>query len=396
MIKNLRDLKTPCFVFDEGELKANFLGFRDALQKAWGCHAQVAYSVKTNPLPWMLGVARSCHAWAEVVSDEEYNVAHQAGFSPSEIVFNGPIKGQKRFCAALLQGSVVNLDSERELRWVSELAKREKSLLKVGLRVNLNLEKYCPGQTLTGSAGGRFGYCYENGEFARAVAQLSKAGDSVRLCGLHVHVTTKSRSIEVYQVLARFAVRLAKEFRLSLEYIDMGGGFYGGGPHNEGAYEAYANAISAELRDGFDPATTRLIVEPGGAVVCTPARYLGRVLDTKDTEYGRFVTTDFSRVNIDHEMKKTSYPLEVVFADSNVRPLLSSQVIGGFSCMESDRLCNLYNQPELREGDLMIISHAGAYSMSFTPGFFIRFAPAVYTRTLAGEYVEVGNASWRS
>ena len=47
--------------------------------------------------------------------------------------------------------------------------------------------------------------------------------------------------------------------------------------------------------------------------------------------------------------------------------------------MESDRLTILENEAELSEGDLILIFFAGAYSMSFTPGFFIESAPAVYS-----------------
>ena len=50
-------LDTPCSVFDEPELRANFADFDRAIKDAWSTLARVAYSVKTNPLPWILEVA---------------------------------------------------------------------------------------------------------------------------------------------------------------------------------------------------------------------------------------------------------------------------------------------------------------------------------------------------
>lgn len=396
MSEDVFKLTTPCFILDEAELCRNFRDFRNTLKTYWSEGSEVAYSIKTNPLPWILKTAHSCGCMAEAVSDEEYELALACGFEPHRVVFNGPIKGREYFERALKQGSLVNLDSERELRWLKEIAPTSDTPLAVGLRVNIDLEAHCPGQTTTGDRGGRFGYCYETGAFARAVDQIRALGSQVRIAGLHMHVTTLSRTVDVYRVLAKHAAQIASQFNLDLDFVDIGGGFFGGGDANNGAYDAYVQAIAAELEGTFDPNRTRLLVEPGGAVICTPGRYLGRVLDTKDTSYGRFVTTDLSRINIDHEMKKTSYTYEVMQATPSIdRNIVDHQVICGYTCMESDRLCVLANEPELTEGDIIVIKNAGAYSMSFTPGFFIRFAPKVYLRMTDGSFKDGGAATWR-
>ena len=70
--EQLDQLETPCYIFDETELRSNFSGFTFALREKWGQRAYVAYSVKTNPFPWILKVARDCDCYAEVVSDDEY------------------------------------------------------------------------------------------------------------------------------------------------------------------------------------------------------------------------------------------------------------------------------------------------------------------------------------
>ncbi len=396
LTKQIGTLDTPCFVFNEEELRSNFATFQAAIQNAWSKDSRVAYSIKTNPLPWILEVAHACDCMAEAVSDEEYELAQACGFMPEEIVFNGPVKSERAFLRALKQNSMVNLDSARELRWLSESVQQDPSYVReVGLRINIDLESFVPGETISGERGGRFGYCYENGQASEAIVALQTLGDAVRITGLHMHVTTYSRSIDVYRVLARHAVEIARKHSLELDYVDIGGGFFGGGSANVGAYETYAEAIAQELSVTFDPNHTKLIVEPGGAVVCTPGYYAGRILDVKDTTYGRFVTTDLSRVNIDHEMKKESYCYEILPCDNTSRAILPQQVICGFSCMESDRLCVLEEEQELFEGDLMVIKNAGAYSLSFTPGFFIRYAPRTYAYQSNGELVEVGFASWR-
>ena len=371
----LQDLETPCFVFDEPELRANFNDFRAALHEHWGPNANVGYSVKTNPFPWIVRTALDCGCLAEVVSDDEYALALECGCDPSDIIFNGPVKSADWLEYALRTGAIVNLDSESDLEIVRRFA-QEGNQAKVGVRVNIDLESHCPGETVTGEAGGRFGWSYEGGDLARVIDTL-RSIPNVVITGLHMHVTTRSRSQKVYRVLAEHAARVVCEFDLDPEFIDIGGGFFGGGLNNVGAYDDYAQTIASALVDAVDPATCALYVEPGGAVVCTPGYYVARVRDVKVTPRDRFVVTDFSRINIDHEMKKTSYNHRAFASGKDVLP---RQVMCGYTCMESDRLCVLENAQELLPGDLIVINFAGAYSMSFTPGFFIWGPPAVYIK----------------
>lgn len=379
-------LQTPCFVLDEPELRANFADFDRALKQAWSPLARVAYSVKTNPFWWILDMAREEGCMAEVVSGDEFSLALERGFAPTDVVFNGPIKTRDWLEWALARGAVVNLDAASDVAWTCAWARKHPGC-PVGVRANIELERHCPGETLTGDSGGRFGFCWENGELARVVAELRAAGADV--CGLHMHVTTRSRSQHVYQVLAEHAALIARELGIRLRWVDMGGGYYGGGRRNEGAYERYAATMAQALRGVADPASCALYVEPGGAVVCTPGRYAGKVLDVKDTTANRFVTCELSRINVDHEMKKTRYPLHIVGPDGRplpdgARPAVPSQVLCGFTCMESDRLCVLADAPELARGDTLVVDFAGAYSMSFTPGMFICHPPAVYARAADG------------
>lgn len=391
-LTGLTALDTPCFVFDEKELRQNFSGFSRALQDAWSPLAKVAYSVKTNPFGWILDVAREEGCLAEVVSADEFAHTLDHGFTPDQVIFNGPIKPRAWLEYALAQGSVVNLDSVTDLSWTCAWAQAHpEAHPRVGVRANIELDRFIPGETTTGSAGGRFGFCYENGQLGEAIQQLRNAG--VDVAGLHMHVTTQSRSLRAYQVLARHVLTIAQDYQLDLRFIDMGGGYYGGGWRNAGAYEAYAASMATILKQVADPARCALYVEPGGAVVCTPARYVGTVLDSKTTTVDTFVTCSLSRINIDHEMKKTSYPLHVLDVQGRPKlpgqehpsaPLMDRQVLCGFTCMESDRLCVLEHYPRLELGDTLVIDFAGAYSMCFTPGFFIEHAPAVYKRDSQG------------
>ena len=107
-------MKTPYFLIQQEIINNNIADFKMALLKYWK-NSTLAYSVKTNSLPWILKHMLNNGALAEVVSDEEYQLAKRCGFVDRQIVFNGPIKGDDLFIKALENNAVVNIDSQKEL-----------------------------------------------------------------------------------------------------------------------------------------------------------------------------------------------------------------------------------------------------------------------------------------
>lgn len=369
---NCSSIETPCYIVDEREYELNLRGFRDALGSRWKSLI-MGYSVKTNPLSWMVLKAKHEGYFAEVVSDYEYEHAIKLGFNKNEIIFNGPIKGYECFCDALKGGAYVNVDSWREIGWL-EAEMPSEGPLRVGLRVNINLDMLVPGESRTGSSGSRFGFCVENGDFARAVARLRRL-PGVEIAGLHLHVNSLTRQPKVFSALVSYAGQLVEQNQLQVSYVDLGGGFFGGYP-NLSAYEEYAEEISGEMGRFFSPEKTTLIVEPGGAIQATPVSFHAKVLDVKEVRGERIVVTQASRVWLDPTMSKSSHRLRFDFPKGRCR--VRRQLICGFTCMDTDRLMLLENQPELEVGDCLTFDMVGAYTYCFNPAFFIEVRPRFY------------------
>ena len=126
-------MKTPYFLIHQDILEKNIKDFQSALDEIWP-NSSLAYSVKTNSMPWLLKHLHSNGILAEVVSDEEYDLARLCGYSDLQIIFNGPIKGEKHFREATDNDAIINLDSKQDLDYVSRFAKAE---MHVGIRVNI-------------------------------------------------------------------------------------------------------------------------------------------------------------------------------------------------------------------------------------------------------------------
>ena len=199
----------------------------------------------------------------------------------------------------------------------------------------------------------------------------------MKVAGLHLHKSSKTRMPDIYRAIAGVAVSIKREYDLSLSYVDIGGGFFGG-METKPQFNEYFNMISSILRQEFDPNKTTLIVEPGMALIGAPVDYVTTVVDVKKTIRNTFVITNGSRTQIDPLMTKTGYFYEFNREDTK-REVVEHQVITGYTCMEHDRLFDAKNELELKPNDRIIYHKVGAYTMCLSP-LFIKWYPAVYVR----------------
>lgn len=367
-------MKTPYYLIHKEILDEGMEKLKQAAAKYWP-NTVVGYSFKTNSLPWVLWYMKVHGCYAEVVSEDEYELAEFMGYE--NIIYNGPVKGRDSFEKACRKGQIVNIDADREIRWLQEIcAVKPGKRIKVGIRVNFDLEGMCPGEASGGEEGGRFGFNYENGSFCRAVEKLQTIS-GVQIAGIHLHCSSKTRSLKIYEAIAGIACRIGKELGIEFEYIDAGGGYFGG-LADKPQYADYLKVMTEILREEFDPERTVLILEPGTSLICPPVEYVTSVTDIKETSRNCFVTTDGSRIHVDPLMTKKSYFYHIEpIGQEDKKDRLEKQVISGFTCMENDRLFELKDAPALQEGDRIVYEKVGAYTMCLSP-LFIGYFPAVY------------------
>lgn len=376
-------MKTPYYVIHKKELDENYKKLTEALKKYWNNYI-IGYSYKTNALPWIIKHFDELGCYAETVSEDEYQLAKLVGVSKDKIIYNGPIKTKESFLEALSNGCIVNIDSQREVDWLDEIEVNKRI---VGVRINFDIESMCPGQTQCPEGGGRFGFCYENGEFERVIDKLRNK--NAKIAGIHLHTSSKSRGLDIYKAIAQMAVKVKKEFALELDYIDVGGGFFGGLP-GKPQFDEYISLMEIILSEKYNKEKTKLIIEPGMAVIGASISYVTTVIDVKDTNYNRFVVTDGTRTSIDPLMTKNKYFYHIIA--NNEREVHPKQIICGYTCMEHDRIFEDVNGLTLKVGDQIVYDKVGAYTMCLTP-LFIKYFPDVYVE-VNGEYILVRKA-WK-
>lgn len=368
---NIEELITPCFVFDEIEFEKNIKDFKMILNQYFKKNI-IGYSFKTNSLPYILKKAKEQGCYAETVSDTEYQIAKKMGYDAKHIIFNGPVKGKVQFEEAFREGTIINIDSNREVEWLYELSKKGIKG-EIGIRVNLDLESLLPGQTVTDKSGGRFGFCNENGILSSVIQRIKKM-PGIQIVGLHMHVSNKSKMPEVYRMLAQKACEIVEREQINIRYLDIGGGFFGGGDGGV-AYRKYIEVIYQTL-EKYQKQEIELIVEPGASVIATAVDYVTEVIDVKDTVRGHFVITNGSRLHIDPFFHKTNYVYSIKTKEISK---CEEQIVCGYTCMENDRFMQLKQELELTLEDKIIYHIIGAYTMCFN-SLFIEYFPIVYTK----------------
>lgn len=362
--------RTPYYVISKEDLDRGLSDLRNALDEAWANNA-IGYSYKTNALPYIISYFNDSNCYAEVVSDDEYELAKSIG--AKHIIYNGIAKTKETFTEAIINHNIVNIDASYEIDWLDN---PDIKGCEVGIRVNFDLEAMCPGQTQCGEDGERFGFCYENGELKKAIELIQSKG--CRIAGLHLHKSSKTRMPDIYLAIARTAVEIVQKYSLELSYVDIGGGFFGGLDWKP-QFPDYFNQVASVLCEAFNPEKTKLIVEPGMALIGPAVDYVTTVTDVKRTNRNTFVVTNGSRTQIDPLMTKNSYFYDIERADNRAREILDRQIISGYTCMEHDRLFEVKSEPELKPGDAIVYHKVGAYTMSLSP-LFIKWFPDVYLK----------------
>lgn len=371
-------LYTPCYLIDKEQFLSNLFIIRNNFQREWGKNILLGYSIKTNHQSILMQLARKEGMFAEAVSDDEYDYAIKLGYDKKEIIFNGPQKSDQYLIDALNNNSIVNIDNLEEINTIEQHYNEITQLYpRIGLRVNFDLESTCEGETTAGKLGSRFGLNIENGEFETAIRKLSNLQMKIR--GIHLHYSTKTRSLNVFEKLAEKACDVSRKYDLisDIQYIDMGGGFWGGRVlEGKPSMKDYSKKISGVLKRYFDPDNVMIILEPGAALLATAITYYSKIKNIRKVKDVLYLTIDGSLLHINPFLVQREIDYKVYATGENK---ILKQVLCGATCLEKDRIVCLDNEKELKIGDYIQINYVGAYTMGFN-NYFINCPPYIYLK----------------
>ena len=376
-IYDIFSLKTPCYIISNDKLEYNINNIYKAFKQEWGNNISLGYSIKTNNFKWLIKKAYNIDMLAEVVSELEFDTALENGFDYGQIILNGPNKSKKNIEDLMNNGGIINIDNFTDIDVICKKFRNDKYIkCKIGIRVNFDIELKCKNETTSGNYGSRFGICLENGEFERALKKLKNVG--IKISGIHMHCSTKTRSLNVFENIALCAKYIIQKYNLNdLEFIDIGGGFFGGQKNsNYPTMIEYAETICSQLLKVIDPNKVELILEPGASILATCVEYISKVIDIKYVRGNTMVTLDGSLLDINPFMVKRKNKLKII-KNKISNNLEKKQILCGSTCIENDRFDVIEDGCKIDINDRIILYNVGAYTMSFN-NFFINMPPNIY------------------
>lgn len=359
------------YVLDDVQFENNFQN----LQSAFRIHypnTWIGYSYKTNYIPLLCAAVHRLGGYAEVVSEMEYELAERLGVPPTRIIFNGPVKSPSSMKRALVGGSLVNLDSMRDLDMLSQIARKNPlQSMEVGIRCNF---------TLRSDFVSRFGLDIEGDAFNTTLTTIDTL-PNVDLVGLHCHFPDRD--------LASYRKRITKMLDICKcmfhdappKYINIGGGYFSNMPDElkktftaeHVSFEEYAEALARPVAEFFGRGADapKLFLEPGTALVADALHFFARVVDTRHIGNNRFATVQGSIFNISASARKTNLPVRVVRQNGALEHhALQPTNIVGYTCIEDDYLTRAFSGA-IDVGDFVHYSNIGSYSIVMKPPFIL-------------------------
>lgn len=378
---------SPFYILDEKAFRKNYIDILKAFKSRYPRFI-LAYSYKTNYVPYICKIIKDSGGFAEVVSRLEYELALKVGQKPSKIIFNGPVKTYNDIAFALKNKSIINLDSQMEIEYVKRYASEHPmQKVKIGIRININFaDKIVQSHIHENYSIGRFGFDPED------VPSVIKSLSSIRnisINSLHGHSSSIDRSAICYEIITKTLCNIAERFFPdSIEYINIGGGIFGIIPPEMNwkripSFDDYAKAVYRILKN-YDFVKVRkpfLVLEPGVAMAANALSFGTKVVSKKIIRGHRFITVDGSAFFVKPTFHKINQPYKII----SCRPSTKKETynVVGSTCMEKDYLLNNITDSAVEPGDYIMINNVGAYTVVLTPPF-INPAPSILLKKQNG------------
>ncbi len=363
----LQAFGSPLYVFRKDDFTEAYRHLEAIFQKEYPKY-RVAYSYKTNYVPKICKAVQQLGGYAEVVSEFELNIARSLGYRDSEIIYNGPCKGDS-IETFLLNHGILNIDSFDELEAVCNVADRHpEAEISFGIRLNLMISQDWPS---------RFGIDADEESMDAILCEVSRRSN-LRIAGLHFH--SGELTLESWRTRAGHMLEVIdKYFPVGLTYIDLGSGMRVRGFYDKSlpktedirSLERYAatalRPFAAYYQDRAMEEKPLLFTEPGTILIKDCVDFLSTVQTVKQNQGKTYIIADASKAQLGSESYIDRRPLMVIDTSLKKKRVENAAIVG-YTCMESDQLYVGFSG-QIGKGDRLVFGDVGAYSLVEKPPF---------------------------
>ena len=350
---------TPFYCYSTATLERHYRVFADAF--AGAPDTLVCFSIKANSNLGVLATLARQGAGMDVVSEGELRRALAVRVPPDKIVFSGVGKTREEMAFALDTGIFAfNVESEPELRALSEIAIAHERTARIAFRVNPDVDAKTHHKIATGKAENKFGVPFAE---AHSLYTLASKLPGIEVAGIHMHIGSQITDLAPFRnafALLHELIGMLRTQGFAISFVNLGGGL--GIPYrNEQPAPPLPDDYARLVKEEVGGLGVRLLFEPGRMIAGNAGVLVSRVLYIKRGDAKTFTIVDAAMNDL---MRPTLYEayheiLPVVEPAAGT-PIVVTDVAGPV-CETSDYLALARPLPELRAGDLISVMTAGAY-----------------------------------
>jgi len=366
---------TPAYIYSHATLTKHF----QALDEAFSFVPHlICFALKSNANLAVLKHFAGLGGGLDVVSGGELYRGLAAGVPPERIVYAGVGKTREEIAYALKSGILMfNVESDQELRRISEIATELKCTARIALRVNPDVDPKTHPYIATGLKQSKFGI-----DIGRAIEEYGAAKKlpGLEVVGIHQHIGSQITKIQPFVDSLTRTVDLVRTLRgqgTDIRYLDIGGGL--GITYNDETPPLpieFAQALIGVVRD----LGATVILEPGRVLVGNAGILVTRVLYTKQSPAKNFVVVDAGMNDLARPSLYGSYHAIWRVHRVSGRDDVTVDVVGPI-CESGDFLAKDRRLPRFEPGELMAVMSAGAYGHTMSSNYNARpRAPEVMVR----------------
>lgn len=349
---------TPFYVYSTATLTRHYRLLTEALSPL---PHLVCFAIKSLSNVAVLKTLGNLGAGMDVVSGGEYLRAKAAGVPGDRIVFSGVGKTREEMRLALTGGiRQFNVESEPEMRALSEVAVSLGVTVPITIRVNPDVDARTHEKIATGKKENKFGI-----PIARASEVYAEAArlPGLQIVGIDVHIGSQLTELEpfeeAYLKVADLTRRLRSEGH-TITRLDLGGGL--GIPYaRSNEAPPLPTDYGALIKRTVGDLGCEIEIEPGRLISGNAGILVSRVIYVKNGEGRDFLIVDAAMNDLVRPSMYGAHHDIVPVAEPPVAAPTQEFDVVGPVCETGDTFAKGRDMALVGEGDLIAFRSAGAY-----------------------------------
>ena len=349
---------TPFYLYSTATLTRHYHLFTEALSPLPN---MVCFAIKSLSNIAVLKTLGDLGAGMDVVSGGEYMRAKAAGVPGERIVFSGVGKTRGEMRLALTGGiRQFNVESEPELRALSEVATSLGLTAPITIRVNPDVDARTHEKIATGKKENKFGI-----PIARASEVYAEAAalPGLKVIGIDVHIGSQLTELEpfeqAYLKIADLTTRLRAEGH-EITRLDLGGGL--GIPYERSnTAPPLPTDYGALIKRTVGHLGCEIEIEPGRLISGNAGLLVASVIYVKNGEGRDFLILDAAMNDLVRPSMYGAHHDIVPVREAPAATEMQDFDVVGPVCETGDTFAKARPLAPLAEGDLVAFRSAGAY-----------------------------------